>query len=225
MICSFLNTKEFVQSEERKVRLILVIFYSVGILGFIFPATRALFLKLTPLAILLSFSVIILFHKMLFDRKTMTAFFSVFIGTWGIEAIGVATGMIFGSYSYGSGLGIKILNTPILIGLNWLFLAYSTSSITEELKITPFLRVLIASLLMVLYDFIIENVARDLEMWSFKDGMPPVKNYVSWFLIAVFIHSAFRLAGIKTINRIAPFIFILQSLFFILLIFLFRISE
>lgn len=224
MIYSFLNINGFLQKEELKVRIFFVIFYSVGIIGFIIPGTRDLFLKLTPLAIMLSISAIILFHQLPYDRKTIVAFSSVFIGTWCIEAIGVATGAIFGSYSYGSGLGIKIFNTPLLIGLNWLLLIYCTSCITEGLNMPPGFRVLIASLFMVLYDFIMENVAQDLEMWSFEDGLPPVKNYVSWFLIAVIIHSVFRLAGIKTINRIAPFIFILQSLFFILLIFLFRIS-
>lgn len=225
MIYRFINIKEDLRKEELKVRIFLLIFYSVGISGFLFPATRDLFLKLTPLAILLSFSALILFHQLPYDRKTIVAFSSVFIGTWCIEAIGVATGSIFGNYTYGSGLGIKILNTPLLIGLNWLLLIYCTSCITEGFDLAPGLKVLIASLLMVVYDFIMENVALDLEMWSFEGGMPPVKNYVSWFLIAIIIHSAFRLAGIKTINRIAPFVFILQSLFFILLIFLFRISE
>jgi putative membrane protein len=225
MVSGLLKIKQILLREELKVRLFLVIFYATGIAGFMVPAARDLFLKLTPMAILLSFAAILFFHQSLYDKKTIIAFSAVIIGTWGIESSGVSTGIIFGSYTYGSGLGIKFLNTPLLIGLNWLLLIYTTSCITEGYKIHPGLKILISSLLMVLYDYIIENVARDLDMWSFERGMPPVKNYIAWFVIAVLIHFLFNLAGIKTTNRIAPFIFVLQSLFFMSLILLFKFSE
>jgi len=220
-----LDIRKSIISGEFRIRIFLVIFYTVGISGFSIPLTRELFLNLTPFAILLSIFLLMIFHESEPDRKTLTALAIILAGTWGIEAAGVATGAIFGSYNYGSGLGLKLLDTPLLIGINWLFLIYVTSCIADSIPVNQVIRIIIASLLMVLYDFIMENVAMDLDMWSFKGGMPPVKNYIAWFAIAVIIHAAIRVTGISFRNRIATFIFVLQALFFITLIFLFKLSE
>ena len=47
-------------------------------------------------------------------------FFSLitFVISMFFEIIGVATGLPFGSYSYGSNLGWKVFNVPIAIGMN-----------------------------------------------------------------------------------------------------------
>ncbi len=220
-----LDLRVSIVSKEFRIRIFLVIFFTVGIAGFSIPLFRELFLNLTPFAILLSIFFLVMFHEPEPDRKTLTAFAIIFAGTWGIEAIGVATGAVFGSYNYGSGLGLKLLDTPLLIGLNWLFLIYVTSCITDGIPGNRVIRIIIAALLMVLYDFIMENVAMDLDMWSFNGGMPPVKNYIAWFVIALIIHAVIKLTGITFRNRIATFIFVLQSLFFIILISLFKLSE
>jgi len=47
----------------------------------------------------------------------------VFLIGFSVEGIGVATGVLSGSYSYGSAFGFKLFKTPIMIGVNWLFLA------------------------------------------------------------------------------------------------------
>ena len=35
------------------------------------------------------------------------------------EAIGVNTGLLFGTYEYGANLGFKIFGVPLIIGVNW----------------------------------------------------------------------------------------------------------
>jgi putative membrane protein len=220
-----LDLRKSIIREEFWIRIFLVIFFIVGVTGLSLPLFRELFLNLTPFAILLSIFFLIIFHEPEPDRKTLNAFAIILVVTWGIEAIGVATGVIFGFYNYGSGLGLKLLDTPLLIGLNWLFLIYVTSCITDRIPVNRVIRIIIASLLMVLYDFIMENVAMDLDMWRFNGGMPPVRNYLAWFVIALIIHAAIKLTGITFRNRIAPFIFVLQSLFFIVLISIFKLSE
>jgi len=47
----------------------------------------------------------------------------VFLIGFSVEGIGVATGVLSGSYSYGSAFGFKLFKTLIMIGVNWLFLA------------------------------------------------------------------------------------------------------
>ena len=55
----------------------------------------------------------------------------VFLIGFSVEGIGVATAVLFGSYSYVSAFGFKLFETPIMIGVNWLFLALSTYCIIQ----------------------------------------------------------------------------------------------
>jgi len=48
-----------------------------------------------------------------------------------IEVIGVKTGYIFGRYYYGQSLGYHLLSVPLLIGLNWGVLLYSTIQLSN----------------------------------------------------------------------------------------------
>jgi len=219
------NTENKILSRVGVTRVILVIFYSVGISGIALEATRDLFRSLTPLALLLSLLVIFIYHKPSNPIKEIIFFISVFIAGFLIEAVGVNTGRVFGNYSYGDGLGIKVFGTPLLIGINWVLLVWGTAVIVEKSSVPVVLKILAASSVMVLYDVIMEQVAPVMNMWSFDGGSPPLRNYTSWFLIAVIFHSLLKLAGIKPVNRIAPFVLFIQAIFFIVLIIFFKTAE
>lgn len=200
--------------EEKEVRKFFIIFYIIGFLGITIPYTRNLFIFLTPFALLISFAFIILFHQEKINAKIIIVLISIFCTGFFIEVIGVNTGMIFGSYSYGKGLGLKLLRTPLIIGINWLLLVYCTASIFEKLPVSVFFKILFASLLMVMYDLIMEQVAPHLQMWFFDGGKVPLKNYLSWFIISILMHSIIKLTGVKTTNKLADLIFYCQLSFF-----------
>lgn len=82
---------------------------------------------------------------------------------------------IFGTYNYGNALGIKILETPILIGFNWLFLTYCFS-FWDHLGLKSIFVIILAPLLMVLYDLALEHVAPALNMWSWEQNTIPITN-------------------------------------------------
>ncbi|NSW94789.1 MAG: carotenoid biosynthesis protein [Bacteroidales bacterium] len=203
--------------DLRIARILIIIFFSVGITGMILPVTRNFFIILIPLALIISFLALALFHKPVNLKKELLAFSTIFIVSFAIEAVGVNTGRIFGTYSYGKGLGIKLFNTPFLIGLNWVMLVYCTSVIAERLKVHALLKILASSLLMVLYDIVMEQLAPEMRMWSFAGGVVPMANYISWFAIAFVFHSFLRVTDMKLINRIAGFIFAVQLSFFVFL--------
>ena len=85
-----------------------------------FEISFYLFLKLIPLALLLSFIGLIVFHASKPDVKTIVVFAGIYFIGFLIEALGVNTGKIFGEYVYGKSLGFKISETPVIIGINWL---------------------------------------------------------------------------------------------------------
>jgi putative membrane protein len=211
---SYINT---IRDKSIFFKVFLIVFYSVGILGLLWPLTHLVFIRLIPTALLLSFGVLLLFHKNSLSRRFVWTFSFVYIFSFFIEAMGVSTGIIFGGYHYGNSLGIKLFNTPMIIGLNWVFLVYTSASLVNHLKLSGIFSVLLASLVMVLYDIVMEQVASLLDMWYWKDNQIPLQNYISWFACAVLFHSLLKVMHIKTQNKMATTILSCQFLFFLVL--------
>ena len=206
-------------------KILLGIFFTVGITGMALPVSRDTFTSLTPLALLLSITAVILFHKSNDPAREIVLFLFIFIASFIIEAIGVKTGRIFGSYRYETGLGPKIFETPLMIGANWVLLVYCTAVISDRFPVSDFLKIIAGSSLMLAYDLILEQAAPVMLMWSFEDNVIPWRNYASWFLLAVIFHSLLRLSGIRTENRIAPFVLYVQAVFFIILIIILKFAR
>ncbi len=94
-----------------EVQKFLMIFYIVGTLGFLIPITRDVFVKITPLALLLNTYLLAVYHND-YSKKAFIAFILIYLIGFLIEAVGVETGQVFGSYQYGRGLGPKVFQTP-----------------------------------------------------------------------------------------------------------------
>ena len=127
------------------------------------------------------------------------------------------TGLLFGAYSYGENLGLKVWDTPLIIGANWFFLVYTSAAIFEKTKIPTALKILLASSSMLVYDIVMEQVAPKLDMWSWKNVAVPFQNYITWFLIAVVFHIGLKLLKIKIKNKLALAVLLCQFIFFVLL--------
>lgn len=199
------------------LRRFLIIFYIIGIGGMLLPMTSTFFIFLTPLALLMSFGLLMMHHQPGFNAKNTAIFSFIFLSGIVIEIIGVQTGIIFGSYTYGTGLGLKILDTPILIGMNWLLLVYTTGTIGQKVNISPVLRITVGASMMLIYDLVLEQVAPKMDMWSWKNGEVPLNNFIAWWLIAAFFHSMIEIFGIKLKNPLSITILATQFLFFVVL--------
>jgi bisanhydrobacterioruberin hydratase len=197
---------------------ILVIFYIVGITGFTIPYSRPFFSRLTPFALLLSLGFLIWFHKPGFTMKLLFVFSLIFIFSFFVEAIGIQTGLIFGEYVYGNGLGIKLFNTPVMIGLNWLMLVYCSNIISEKISGDKTIRLFFAAFLMVVYDLVLEQAAPLLGMWSWAGGRIPVQNYIAWFVLAFLFHLLLQRTKTEFSNKMAAPVFVIQFLFFVVLV-------
>ncbi len=113
--------------QIQKPTEILLWVYGVGLAGMLLPFSRELFMMITPLNLL--FATLFLFWgRWPAGRVIVTGFF-IAIASFFVEALGVNTGRIFGAYSYGRTLGPALLNTPLIIGLNWFLLIYCTNVI------------------------------------------------------------------------------------------------
>ena len=205
--------------KEREVRKFFVIFYGIGVVGLLLPLTSPFFIKLIPFTLLLNFTLLVYFHVGKIDIWTIAVFSIIMLTGLAIEIIGVNTGAIFGDYKYGPSLGIKIHETPLIIGLNWVLLTYLTASVLEGINISVYTKILLASVLMEVYDFVLEQVAPRLAMWTWEGNNVTLQNYISWFVMALIFHSIIKLFGVKTHNPLSVVVLVSQFVFFVLLFF------
>ena len=105
------------------------IFHISGLIGIIY-SNSSWFIKATPLNLALSFLLVLINTKI--SRKTVFLFILCFTVGMLAEIIGVNKGLIFGEYSYGNALGIKVFGVPILIGINWCILVFITGFISDK---------------------------------------------------------------------------------------------
>lgn len=194
-----------------------VVFYIVGICLFIIPSTQKLFISIIPYTLILVAIAVFFYHKE-WNRKTFLVLVSIFIFSILAEIIGVATGKLFGTYSYGVGLGYKLFNVPLLIGINWIILVYGSNAVLSKYSANKYLKIIGASILMVIYDFILELAAPYMLMWEFAPIRPPFENYLMWFVLAIVFNSAIELFNVNTNNKPARALFITQIFFFLIIV-------
>jgi len=194
-------------------KFIIAIFYLVGIIGMAVPSVRPYFQMLTPFHLILSTVILLLFHR---DWSIQFYIFSVlaFIIGFGAEVVGVQTGLIFGDYTYGTVLGPKILGVPLMIGVNWFLLVYITGVLVQKYLENDILAAILAALLMVFLDFLIEPVAIALDFWTWKSDDIPLSNYLGWFAVAFLIQMIYRKMHFSKENPIAVFLLICLIVFF-----------
>lgn len=209
-----------------KIHSLIFLIYIVGALGIIIPFTHQLFVFLTPLALLFSASLLILdifqSKKASFSKNNFIFGFVVYISAFTIELIGVNSGWPFGSYIYKEALGIKIAGTPLLIGINWWLLVYCSAAFVYKIN-NVFLRIISASLIMTALDIIMEQVACKTQMWCWQNDLIPLRNYVSWFIIAIFFHTIKAAFILTEESKLARKLFLAQVLYFCILLLAFKL--
>jgi len=189
----------------------LILVYISGSIGFI--VNPPFFSPFTPYTLLLT-CLVFLNHSSLADKKYLFAFFSIAFLGFIIEVIGVKTGLIFGKYSYGEGLGFKLLEVPLTISINWAMLIFAGIRIVSSIFASKITSLFVAALLVTLIDLLIEQVAPKLDFWQFKGGLPGLHNYLGWVGVAFFTSYFFYPTIIKGNRSVSLIILILQIIFF-----------
>jgi len=161
----------------------LIVIYSVGLIGLI--VNPDMFIPLSIWSLLFTFGWII---GEAFSWKKMALQALVILLGWGIEWIGVHTKMPFGIYEYGSGLGQKWQDVPLIIGVNWLVISWSSLQLVRWAwpKSSRIQMSILGGLMMTMMDVLMESVAPKLDYWMFQMNMPPLNNYIAWFWVGSF---------------------------------------
>ena len=195
--------------------ILMVLFHIVGLYGFLISELEVLFIALVPYHLLLMLGLLI-YSTDDFSKNIKIFAVIIYLAGFFIEVIGVNTGLIFGNYSYGQALGLKVLSTPLLIGVNWLILVYCTGVLLEYLKIkNSLIFSLIGALILLGIDFLIEPVAIRFNYWSWSGGEIPLQNYIGWYIFSFLLFFVFKGLDFNKNNKAAIVLLFAQIGFFL----------
>jgi len=193
--------------------IFLLIIYLVGIVGISISSLRNDFVDLTPYTLLISALILFAFHRK-WNLRFIAVIVVIALAGFVVEVLGVKTGVIFGEYSYGPVLGIKLEQVPLIIALNWLILIYCSYSIAGKLFRPALPRIVLAAALMVGMDILMEPVAIALDMWTWEAAAPPLQNYAAWFGISFLFAGMINYLKIEVVNPLAVYLFFYMVMFF-----------
>lgn len=200
-------------SRKRFALLLLAASYLAGLIGLLLPQTRLLFQALTPFHLLLTAGLLFWFHKG-WNKAFLFFCAAAFLVGFGVEVLGVHTGAVFGEYWYGGAFGPKVLEVPLLIGLNWLVLVYCCGVLCERLPLALPLKASLGAALMVGLDFLIEPISAQYDFWYWQDNIIPTQNFVAWYITAYLLLVLFYALPLQRRNFLARPIYIMQLFFF-----------
>lgn len=217
-------------SKVQIATFIALLFHVSGCIGML-TSSKRWFVENTPLNLILMFVLLVWTQP----KKNAPFFlFLVLAFATGMvtEMIGVHTGLLFGSYKYGTILGPALYQVPFLIGLNWFTVVYCSGILVHTFHqwlmkratqkvgqpLSPALAfaslVVDSALLATFFDWVMEPVAMKLGYWSWANDSIPFKNYLCWFLISAALLAAFRLLRFDKHNQFAVHLLLIQLLFF-----------
>ncbi len=197
--------------------VIIYVIYGVGTVSHVNEGTRDLMLSMTPGVLL--FMGLFVMHPDFLDRKWKLLWWAliIYIITFSLEALGVATGLVFGDYEYGDTLGMKALAVPVVIGFNWVLVVLGAMVLTRRIVSHPLQVAVFTAALTTAFDFVMEPVAIALDYWVWDAVVPPLHNYVAWFVISFAVALSFEHFKLSTRNTLYIHYFLVQLVFFAVL--------
>ncbi len=195
-----------------------LLFHVSGAVGMVF-FSRETFVSMTPLNLSIMF-VLLLINGSSFSKPLMLGFIISFFTGLFAEMIGVHTGLLFGNYSYGDAMSVKLMNVPILIGINWFVVVFCSYVIVTRylpVSIGPVATSALAALMTTGFDWLMEPVAVTLGFWSWQDAHIPIFNFICWFVISFLLIRVFIRIKVPTANPFALYLLLIQAAFFLFL--------
>jgi putative membrane protein len=220
----------FSVNRTRNATYLAIAMHLAGAAGIIFGLDN-LFGRLTPFNLLVMFGLVL---WTLPERPAKIWLFMLIASATGFlaEMVGVHTGILFGNYSYSSVLGAKINEVPILIGINWFIVIYASGLLATQVrswlvshvplpgkavysKWIGWSVIVDGALMATAFDWIMEPAAIKLGFWSWTGGEVPLLNYLTWFMVSLFILSIFSLVKPKP-HHFAVNLLLIQAAFFLI---------
>jgi len=218
-------------SRTRNATLLAIAMHLAGAAGAIL-GLGDLFGRLTPFNLVVMFGLVI---WTLPEHSLRTFAFILLASLTGLltEMVGVNTGLLFGNYTYGDTLGPKLNGVPVLIGLNWFIVVYASGMLATQIrtwlahhlhihgkavysKWIGWSVIVDGALIATAFDWIMEPAAIRLGFWQWQGGTVPTLNYITWFVVSLFILFIFSLLKPRS-HAFAVNLLLIQAAFFLVI--------
>ena len=235
---------------DRYLSYFLIFAFTSGTLAHCLPAVLPV-TKVTTDGLLFVLNGLVLFaiYRRNADQRLFWWLLIAYWFTFAMEAVGVATGAIFGEYAYGPTMWFQWLGIPFVIALNWCVLTLACNELACRLTPSPtpphgggalenaarsatnrqsnipypishILPAALAAVMTALYDVAIEPVAISLDYWQWGGGEIPFQNYLAWAAIAFLISLPLHLLKIRFRSPVLMVYLFAQLFFFLMLNFM-----
>ena len=151
--------------------------------------------RLTVLVVVLGAAAALVHAGVTTGRRGLVALVAVGAIGLGAEAVGVATGVPFGSYAYAGTLGPEVVGVPLLVVAAWVFMAWPAAVVARAVASSWAARVAVAAVGLAAWDVFLDPQMVTAGHWTWAPGgwrLPgiadvPVSNFAGWLLVSAVI--------------------------------------
>ncbi len=139
-------------------------------------------------------------------RRSLAFLFVCAVVSWCFEEVGVSTGLVYGAYHYGSRLGVKLGEVPLIIPLAWFMMVYASWIVAWLLLdgagsstsgVGTAARIFIAAMVMTAWDTVMDPGMARSGAWTWEQGGAyfgvPLQNFAGWLATTVTVYAAAEL--------------------------------
>lgn len=200
---------------ERLFLYIITLLYVSGVIWYAIPSVGLRIGRMSSLMLFICTGGVFYYtFRQRWHMPTLIWVALSFLFTLTLEIVGVATYKIFGAYYYYPTLQPQILKVPVLIGINWVMLAYGAVHLVSFLRLPGWLAGLIAAVAMTGFDYVMEPIAVKLQFWYWIGDQIPLQNFIAWFMIALVICIPLTYIRKRPRTALLGWFFVLQLFFF-----------
>ena len=204
--------------QERYLAAFLLFAFGSGALAHTLPAVLPVTRYTTDgLLLILNGLLVFSIYQRHGDKRLWLWLVVAYCFTFAAEAVGVATGALFGDYAYGATMWWQWLGVPFVIALNWCVLTLATNDLAARVVDGPLPTAILASVVIALYDVAIEPVAIRLDYWQWAGDVIPLRNYLMWAVVAFLISLPLQWFRIRYRSPLL-LVYLLAQLFFFLVL-------
>jgi putative membrane protein len=130
---------------------------------------------------------------------------------FGVEVLGVHSGVPFGTYAYADTLGPRLFGVPLLIGLAWTMLAWPAAIAARRLVRGGVARVLVGAWALASADLFLDPQLVSSGAWTWRFPSPhlpgvtdvPLTNFAGWLAVALVLSVALQAVAGDGDDRVA----------------------